>query len=255
MHSSSSPQHDPILRFQRDEPRAFEALVDEYGGRLTVFFHRHVWDRGVAEDLAQEVFLKIFRAIESYEPQGCPSTYVWRVARNVLIDHVRAQKVRPQACSLDREREEGPSLGERLVDRGNDGGPLDTLQRLESLDRLSAALDALSLEQRLAFEMGVLEALPYAEVGAILEIPVGTVKSRIFNAVRTLRRLLPDLESSPGTGASDAPRVRGGPRGAGLGRGSLAPSEPREEPSARSRPSGSETQPNRGSLRRVSDRL
>lgn len=215
---SAAQAVDPIVRIQRNEPRAFEALVELYAGRLAVFFHRHVGQRAQAEDLVQEVFLKIFRGAALYEPQGCPDTYVWRIARNVLIDQARAARARIRTRSIDAVAESGPSPSEQLVDACSEGGPLETLERLEAIQRLSAALAALSLEQRLAFELGVLEALPYQEVSAILEIPVGTVKSRIFNAVRALKRLLPDLEEAPPRpGVRPVSRVRGGPRGAGMG--------------------------------------
>ena len=105
-----------------------------------------------------------------------------------------------EAAELKRQAEEG--LAERLRVHG-----------------LSQGTTQEEYSKRLAFELGVLEALPYQQVGAILEIPVGTVKSRIFNAVRTLRRLLPDLEEEPRNpaGTRHPVRVRGGPRGAGMG--------------------------------------
>ncbi|MBK9383931.1 MAG: sigma-70 family RNA polymerase sigma factor [Planctomycetes bacterium] len=215
---SAAPGADPIVRIQRNEPRAFEALVELYAGRLAVFFHRHVRERAHAEDLVQEVFLKIFRGASLYEPQGCPDTYVWRVARNVLIDQARAARARLRPSSLDASSDEGARGLENLAPTHAQAGPLETLERLEAIQRLSDALAALTIEQRLAFELGVLEALPYQQVGAILEIPVGTVKSRIFNAVRALKRLLPDMEEAPPRrGERPAVRVRGGPRGAGLG--------------------------------------
>jgi RNA polymerase sigma-70 factor (ECF subfamily) len=214
----AAPDADPIVRIQRNEPRAFEALVELYAGRLAVFFHRHVRERAHAEDLVQEVFLKIFRGASLYEPQGCPDTYVWRIARNVLIDQARAARARIRPSSIDASSDDGARGLENLVPSRAQAGPLETLERLEAIQRLSDALAALTLEQRLAFELGVLEALPYQQVGAILDVPVGTVKSRIFNAVRALKRLLPDMEEAPPrNGERPASRVRGGPRGAGLG--------------------------------------
>ncbi|MBL8897927.1 MAG: sigma-70 family RNA polymerase sigma factor [Planctomycetes bacterium] len=221
---SAAQGADPIVRIQRNEPRAFEALVELYAGRLAVFFHRHVRERALAEDLVQEVFLKIFRGASLYEPQGCPDTYVWRIARNVLIDQARATKARIRSTSLDRAAEDAARGLENFASSNprassnTQAGPLETLERLEAIQRLSDALAALTLEQRLAFELGVLEALPYQQVGAILDVPVGTVKSRIFNAVRALKRLLPDMEEAPArSGERPTVRVRGGPRGAGLG--------------------------------------
>lgn len=203
---------DPILRFREGDRNAFNDLVEQYAPRLSVFFYRHFWDRAQAEDLAQEVFLKILRAIDRYEPQGCPDTYVWRVARNVLIDHLRSVKARPKVASLESKHADDETTRDLAAETPDDQqGPLDTLTRLESLERLRCALEALSTEQRLVFEMGVLEGLRYADIAEVLDIPVGTVKSRIFNAVRVLRKRLPDLVREGREGSADSrPPFRGG---------------------------------------------
>ncbi|MHC4513757.1 MAG: RNA polymerase sigma factor [Planctomycetota bacterium] len=180
---------DMLARFRDGDRQAFQEIVGAFHARLVQFFYRLCWDRDRAEDLTQDLFLKLLRGADSYRPQGRLSTFVFRVATNLWIDHYRAQKPRGRLYSLDQAMLKGePVLGH--AQRGGEQRPaaMDALIQEEEKDRLREALCCLTEPHRLVFELAVYQQLPYAEIARVLEIPVGTVKSRMHNSVRALRR-------------------------------------------------------------------
>jgi RNA polymerase sigma-70 factor (ECF subfamily) len=174
---------DPLLRFRGGDARAFEELVRAYGDRLVKFFRRLGADAETSEDLTQEVFLKMLRGAFEYEGRGRFDAFVFRVARNAWVDHVRAIRARPRARPLEREGVRG---GLPIPDGAP--GPDARAGEREDSDRLLEGLCRLSEGERLVVELGLFQGLSYAEIATVLEIPVGTVKSRMFAAVRRLRR-------------------------------------------------------------------
>ena len=180
---------DMLARFRDGDREAFEEIVGAFHARLVRFFYRLCWDRGRAEDLTQDLFLKLLRGAHKYRPQGRLPTFVFRVATNLWIDQYRAQKPRGRLYSLDQAMLKGePVLSH--AQRSGEAGPeaMDQLIRKEERERLRHALCCLTEPHRLVFELAVYQQLPYAEISRVLEIPVGTVKSRMHNCVRALRR-------------------------------------------------------------------
>lgn len=180
---------DMLARFRDGDRRAFEEIVGAFHPRLLRFFYRLCWDRDRAEDLTQDLFLKLLRGAGSYAPQGRLQTFIFRVATNLWIDQYRAQKPKGRLYSLDQAMVQGePVLGE--VQRGSPAAPeaVDQVIRKEEKERLREALCCLTEPHRLVFELAVYQELPYAEISRVLEIPVGTVKSRMHNCVRALQK-------------------------------------------------------------------
>ncbi|MEZ6194923.1 MAG: sigma-70 family RNA polymerase sigma factor [Planctomycetota bacterium] len=179
-----------MLAFKRGDYNAFAVLVDRHQRPLVRFFFGFVGDRQRAEDAAQEVWRKIFRARRDYEPRARFTTFLYRVARNHWIDTCRAASKRGTEYSLDRplKGEDGPGAG-AFVPSGEET-PLEAMENLELKEAIEVALSQLPDGQREVFAMAEFQGLKYAEISEILEIPVGTVKSRMFNAVRRLRELL-----------------------------------------------------------------
>ncbi len=180
---------DPLRRFRRGDERAFEEIVRSYADRLVKFFRRLGADGGTCEDLTQEVFLKMVRGAVEYEARGRFDAFVFRVARNAWIDHVRAVDARPRLGSLDRE-----GAGEPLPVPDGRAGPAESAGRREEARLLLAGLARIPEGERLVVELGLFQGLPYAEVASVLDIPVGTVKSRMFSAIRRLRKELEERE-------------------------------------------------------------
>lgn len=201
----TAESEDLLVLYREGDPQAFRRLVDEFQQKLVQFFFRLCWDRDRAEDLTQEVFLKLMRGSRRYRPEGRLSTFVYRIATNLWIDHYRAQRPQPRLYSLDQAvLAPGGELRQTREDQ-----PTERVIHDEEKLALRGALESLTEPHRLVFELAVYQERPYAEIGELLEIPVGTVKSRMHNAVKALKQILAARGSAGGS-------FRRGPgRGAG----------------------------------------
>ncbi|MEI7813732.1 MAG: sigma-70 family RNA polymerase sigma factor [Coriobacteriia bacterium] len=153
---------------------AFEALVREH--TRTVFAHalRFFGDQTAAEDTVQEVWIKVYRSLGSFDGRAKFSTWLYRVTRNTCLDSVRAGARRPIPVDpIDAI-----------------AAPGDLADEVALTVSVEAAMRALAPEDRDAFSAVALFGLTYAEVAETLQIPVGTVKSRVFRARRSLAHLL-----------------------------------------------------------------
>lgn len=191
---------DPLTALRVGDASPFERFVRREAGRLTGFFVRLGAGAAEAEDLTQETFLKMFRARDSYQPRERFTAYTYRVARNAWVDRVRRGAARPRPAAGWDPTLEGAPPEERIPAREAEVG--HGLAMHEEADRLRAALTQLSTGHRAVFELGVVQELSYPEISAALDVPVGTVKSRMFHAVRKLRELLGDTSDGPAASAT-----------------------------------------------------
>ncbi len=179
-----------MLRAGRGDADAFAALYDRWSGPILRYFWHFCYDRDAAEDLMQETFLRVWRAAPRYEVRARFSTFLFQVAKNLWINEREKVLRRPLRVSLDAPRDgedggDGSSLAERL-----DGGgprPEEEASRAETGRRIRAAVDGLSEKLREVLVLAAFQEMPYGEVAEILGIPEGTVKSRMWAAVRALR--------------------------------------------------------------------
>jgi RNA polymerase sigma-70 factor (ECF subfamily) len=178
---------DPLAALREGDAGLYEAFVHSHAPTLIGFFRRLGADREESEDLAQDVFLKLYRSASTYEPRCAFPAFVLRVARNAWIDRRRRRAAEPRALSFFEPLPDG-----EVVDRvGAGGGEAERRASVrEEGARLAAAIGALPELHASAFELAVVQGLPYSQVAEILSIPVGTVKSRVFHAVRKLRAAL-----------------------------------------------------------------
>jgi len=185
-----------LAALKNGELAAFAALVDRHQRSLINFFYHLCWDRQIAEDCAQDVFLRVYSHLDRYEPQARFTTFLFKIARNLWIDRVRSAAVHGKPASLDGRSDagEGASLGERISARSP--GPVEILARREQQAALQRALDQLPEEQRSVVVLSEIQGLKYQDIGAILDIPVGTVKSRMHTAMEKLKDLLSVAELS-----------------------------------------------------------
>lgn len=179
-----------IASIKAGEVNAFTALVRRHERSLINFFYHFSWSREAAEDCAQEVFLKLYNHLDSYEPRAKFTTFLYRVARNHWIDKVRAKKGKTVSLDGGSADEETASLKEMLSSPKE--SPVDTLTRMETADALKRALEFLPEDQRLVVQLSEFHGMKYQEIGEVLEVPVGTVKSRMFTAMQKLKDLLKD---------------------------------------------------------------
>jgi RNA polymerase sigma-70 factor (ECF subfamily) len=181
----------------------FERFVAEKGSALRGFFRRMGADAAEAEDLAQEVFLKLYRTAASYRSRERFAAFFFRVARNAWIDRKRSGIARG-AWDADRSAERLDAL------ESSGEQPSERVEREEQGQRLLRALEDLPEGQRRAFELGVLQGLSYEDVSCALSIPPGTVKSRVFTAIRRMRAALgvglPGASRAPEAPCTEVPR-------------------------------------------------
>jgi RNA polymerase sigma-70 factor (ECF subfamily) len=178
-----------MVAFQEGDQEAFALLYDRHSRALLNFFHKMCYDRALAEDLTQDTFLKLLRSRGRYRPEASFKTFLFTVAKNLWIDRHRSQKAAPKTVSSEiRAQEDGATLGD-LAEAVTES-PVDRLADREAAELVRRALLDLPEAQRLVFVMAEAQGLRYREISRILDVPVGTVKSRMNAAVTRLRGLL-----------------------------------------------------------------
>lgn len=192
-------ESDPLVALGEGDTKPFEAFVIHETPTFLAFFRRLGAQPSEAEDLTQDLAFKLYRQADSYRAEGRFRAFAFRVARNLWIDRVRKVGREPRRTQ-GPVGDDMPSLLDSLADE-RQAEPGRALEQREEAERLILALVQLSEGQRLVFELGVMQELPYQEISEILDVPVGTVKSRMFHAVRNLRSA---LEEAPNGASSDA---------------------------------------------------
>jgi len=172
-------------RMARGDRSACEALYHAYARAVGHFLYRLCYDELLAEDCLQETFFRLWRAAPQWRAEGKVSTYIFQVAKNVALD-ARAKLQREKARLGPDGR---PPVGDAQT-AGDDAGPASRLEGAELCALVRRAVAALPEEQRLVLTLIQTEGLTYREAAEILQLPLGTVKSRMASAAETLRRRL-----------------------------------------------------------------
>lgn len=178
--------------------RAFRQLVDRFERPVYNLVARMVRDRTLAEDLAQEAFVKAFHRLETYRPeQGKFSSWLFKIAHNTAIDHLRRSQL--DTVPLDAQEEDRADYHQILSD-GETASPLDRAVRGDLAKALAAAIDRLRPEYREVVVLRHQEGLAYDEIAEVSELPLGTVKTYLHRARKELAGLLEETGWGPGTG-------------------------------------------------------
>jgi RNA polymerase sigma-70 factor (ECF subfamily) len=177
---------EQLLAFYRKGKReAFGVLVRRYEGELYGYLRRYLGDGDLAEDVFQNTFLQVFTKIDQYEAGRPVRPWLYTIATHQAIDALRRQN-RHQAVSLDQEREElaGADVPQLLgLLESREAGPVEQLHAEERRLLVRASVDRLPEFLRLVVVLAYYQGLKYKDVADILEIPVGTVKSRLHAAL------------------------------------------------------------------------
>ena len=175
-----------VEKCRRGDREAWEIIVRRRHSRIYNLAYRFTGRFDEAEDLTQEVFLKVYRTLHSYRPDsGALETWIVRVARNHFIDHYRKHKTeRSQTGVLEDHHESVVDPTVRVET------PSQALDRKETADRVHRLLAQLPEDQREAVILRDLEELSYEEIATLLDLPIGTVKSRINRGRIELARLV-----------------------------------------------------------------
>jgi len=181
--------HTLVRRCLKGDDSAWEALVVSHTRKLYSLCYRFTGRAEEAEDLTQEIFIKVFQTLRSYNPsQGAFHTWLNRVARNHLVDHYRRTKKDRLTASLE---DESASLESRVT---ASPGPETRVESREQRQLLQLCLNRLSPDLREAVILRDLQDLDYAEIAEVLGVPEGTVKSRINRGRLELARVLKRME-------------------------------------------------------------
>jgi RNA polymerase sigma-70 factor (ECF subfamily) len=176
-----------MLRAAAGEAAAFEALVERVLPRLLGYLRSLGAERATAEDCAQEVLLKVYRARGAYRPRARFVTYLFHVARTHWIDLWRRRRAGPRELAAETLLPDGGGADELP---GAAAEPSARAERHDLTRALRRAVEGLGPEHREVFVLAQMEGLRYEEIASLVGIPVGTVKSRMHTAVRQLRARL-----------------------------------------------------------------
>jgi RNA polymerase sigma-70 factor (ECF subfamily) len=176
----------PLAR-RPEAGQSFDALVGEYRKPLYRFVLRNIGNPADAEDIAQQTFLEAYRALASFRGESELSTWLYGIAMNLVRNYLnraphRVRRYEPD-CVLDTLPAD--------VD-----GPEVLIQRMELTTRLYAQVECLSDDLKQIFLLVAIEGRSYEEAAEMLDIPIGTVRSRLFRAREALKARLPDLQDS-----------------------------------------------------------
>ena len=192
MSPSGLTDAEVMLRVKAGDEPAFDYLVQKYRRPMVSFMYRMAHNAAAAEDLAQEVFLRVYRSRASYEASAKFTTWLYRIATNLAVNHARdTRHERPEnMASLDEPDEQtgttmdvadtSPNVEERLV-------------RQERLKAIRQSVENLPERQRLAVLMHKYQQMDYKQIGEVLKLSESATKSLLFRAYETLRQQLKEF--------------------------------------------------------------
>ncbi len=179
-----------VARVQRGDKRAFDLLVKKYQHKVFSLISRLVRDPADIADVAQEAFIKAYRALPNFRGDSAFYTWMYRIAVNTAKNHLVAQGRRPPDSDIDAADAEQYSGVEGLKDVGS---PERLMLRDELKKRVFDTIDSLPEDLRSAITLREMEGMSYEEIADILDCPVGTVRSRIFRAREAIDRNIREL--------------------------------------------------------------
>ena len=174
-----------MLAFQKGDDLAFQELVERNHARVIGLIHRFITDASDAEDLAQEVFLRVYRARQSYQPAAKFSTWLFRIAANISLNALRSRSNRRDNVSLDQvaESQDGP----REIPDPSSPAPDHHLREAELSEKVREAIRALPEKQQVAVILNKYEDMSYADIGRALGCSPTAVKSLLARARDNLK--------------------------------------------------------------------
>lgn len=191
---ASATDQEVVVLAKSGRDTAYRELVRRYERPVFSLIYRMVRDRELAEDLAQETFVKALNAIESYRPEFKFSSWIFKIANNAAIDHLRRRELdtlsldgSPNAETADAVEATALQVSDRTET------PLEELEARELGGAIEVAIGRLRPEYRSCILLRHVEGRPYEEIAEMLSLPLGTVKTYIHRARNELRQALADL--------------------------------------------------------------
>jgi RNA polymerase sigma-70 factor (ECF subfamily) len=183
-----------MLAVQQDDANAFEQLVSRYQGRILSLLRHAVNDWNIAEDLTQDVFLRVFRARKNYQPDAKFSTWLFTIANNVALNAIRAKIRKPEvqlgiACN-DASKSDALLFAAETIVASSGTIPIRRLEKMELRQMVQLAINTLGDRQRMALLLHKFEGMSYIEISKIMDMSPQALKSLLCRARLNLREIL-----------------------------------------------------------------
>lgn len=175
-----------MLRVREGDTQSFGLLLERHRAPVIHFLYRMVQNQPVAEELAQEVFLRVYRSRANYEPTAKFTTWLFRIASHLALNWIRDKRHERGQESLDAEVQEG--MSRQVQDRGMSAE--QSLVRQSKFEEIRRAIDSLPEKQRAAVLMHKYDEMEYSQIASVLECSESAVKSLLFRAYESLRARL-----------------------------------------------------------------
>ncbi|WP_439107822.1 RNA polymerase sigma factor RpoE [Congregibacter sp.] len=176
-----------VVRVQKGDKNAFDLLVIKYQQKIMSLISRYVHDADEVQDVAQEAFIKAYRALPGFRGDSAFYTWLYRIAINTAKNHLVSRSRRPPGSDVDVDDAQYLEGGDALRDRET---PENALFGEELRVRVNGALYALPDDLRTAVTLREFDGLSYEEIAEVMECPVGTVRSRIFRAREAIDKIV-----------------------------------------------------------------
>jgi RNA polymerase sigma-70 factor (ECF subfamily) len=185
-----------MLRFQKGEIGAFQQLFQKYSSSVVNFAFHFLGNRARAEEIAQEVFLQVYRWQTKYEPKAKFSTWLFKIAHNHCLNEVRKGEYRVSIESIGPQEDVDGDERERQLPDTNPSKGEDLFAAKQTAKRIEKILQRVPETQRTALMLSRLEGMSYQEVAEVLGVTEKAVKSLVFRATQSLKDGLKDMLDS-----------------------------------------------------------
>lgn len=188
MEATRATDEELVAAILDGEAALYTDLVERYRGRLVNYLNRFLGNVHESEELSQEVFLRVYRALDRYNPQYRFSTWLFRVAKNAAIDLIRKRRLK--LVPMQRIGVDGQAQEREFESEERD--PYRTLRNVERRQAIGAAIDGLKEEYRELIQLRHFAEMTYEEIAEFKGMPLGTVKNKLFRGRRMLKARLAD---------------------------------------------------------------
>ncbi|WP_114418465.1 RNA polymerase sigma factor RpoE [Marinospirillum perlucidum] len=178
-----------VERVQKGDKRAFDLLVKKYQHKIIALVGRYIQDQHEMQDVAQEAFIKAYRALGNFRAESAFYTWMYRIAINTAKNHLVARSRRPPGTDVDIGDAEIYSPSPQMKEADT---PEANLMRDQLEERIFAAIKALPDDLKTAISLREFDGMSYEEIAEVMQCPVGTVRSRIFRAREAIDKVIED---------------------------------------------------------------